>query len=267
MGKMNVLAVGDVVGPESVQFLEVHLWDIRKKFEIEFAIINGENAAVGNGIDVSSARSLLQSGADVVTTGNHVFKKREIREFISSNGHVIRPANYPDGCPGSGYTIENICGYRVLVINVLGTVYLEALDNPFHTVDKILTREAGRYDFAIMDIHAEATAEKIAMARYFDGRISIIFGTHTHVQTADEMILPNGTGYITDVGMTGPEISVLGVRPDCIITKMMTKMPVRFEVAEGHIVICGAVFTLDTDTGRVVEVHRICEREGTPVAI
>ena len=257
MGKMNVLAVGDVVGPESVQFLEVHLWDIRKKFEIEFAIINGENAAVGNGIDVSSARSLLQSGADVVTTGNHVFKKREIREFISSNGHVIRPANYPDGCPGSGYTIENIGGYRVLVINVLGTVYLEALDNPFHTVDKILTREAGRYDFAIMDIHAEATAEKIAMARYFDGRISIIFGTHTHVQTADEMILPNGTGYITDVGMTGPHGGIIGMDKGGVLNKFVRCVPQKFKPAEGCGMLHAALIRADAETGKALEISRI----------
>ncbi len=262
MGELNILAVGDVVGPESVRFLKENLWNIRKKLRVEFTVVNGENAAAGNGIDSASAKMLLQSGADVITTGNHVFKKREIRDFLTADSQVIRPANFPEGCPGSGYTIEKISGYRLLVINILGTVYLEALDNPFRTVEKILSREAGYYDFAVMDIHAEATAEKIALARCFDGQIAVIFGTHTHVQTADETVLPRGTGYITDVGMTGPEESVLGVRTDCIITKMMTKMPVRFELAEGNIVMHGAVFTLDTASGRVTRVQRICERSG-----
>ncbi|MCQ2431662.1 MAG: TIGR00282 family metallophosphoesterase [Clostridia bacterium] len=257
MSKLQILAVGDIVGPGAVSIIEKNLWQIRKEYRADAVIVNGENAAVGNGLDVASAKTILFSGADVITTGNHVWQKKEIKEYLDTEQKIIRPANYPPVCPGSGYTYCDVCGWRMLVINALGTIFLDALESPFAVIDRILKREEGRYDFAALDFHAEATSEKLAIANYFDGRIQIIFGTHTHVQTADAKIFPKGTGYITDLGMTGPENSILGVKSEMIIEKMTAKMPVRFEIADGPITLCGALFTYDTDKKAVISVTPI----------
>lgn len=257
INEMKILAVGDVVGPEAVAALSEKLRKYKSDNNICFTVVNGENASVGNGIDTQSAKQIIEAGADVITTGNHVWKKRDIRTFLDDSSQIVRPVNYPSSAPGNGYTKLNIDGYIFLVINVLGTVYLEPLDNPFMSVSKVLANEEGKYDFAVLDIHAEATSEKIALANYFDGRINIIFGTHTHVTTADERIFPRGTGYITDLGMSGPVDSVLGVKTDCIIEKFTTMLPVRFELASGDIEINGAVFTLDTSSGRITDVRRV----------
>lgn len=255
--QLRILTVGDVVGQNALDTLEKQLYSLRNEYRADFVVVNGENAAPGNGIDVPSAKTILSSGADVITTGNHVWKKKEIRDFLCDSERIVRPANYPPECPGAGYTILDCGGWRMLVINVMGTVYMDPLDCPFRCVDRILSREQGRYDFAVLDVHAEATSEKIALGRYFDGRIHVVFGTHTHVPTADLCILPGGTGYITDLGMTGPENSVLGVRTDIIIEKLKNHMPVRFELAPGPTVLCGACFTLDTDTRRVTDAVQI----------
>ena len=243
--------MGDVVGPAAVDALSRRLWDLRKKYGADFVVTNGENAAVGNGLDTAGAKSLLFSGTDVITSGNHIWQKNELRGFLDESPQIVRPANYPASCPGAGYTIrEDGAGYRYLVMNVQGNVFMEPLDDPFTAVERILEREAGRYDLSVLDIHAEATSEKYALARYFDGRVSIIFGTHTHVQTADAQVFPGGTGYITDLGMTGPDDSILGVRSDIIIEKFRTKLPVRFQFADGPITLHGALFTVDRDTGK-----------------
>lgn len=252
----RILALGDVVGPEAVKYLGARLWDYRKRQNINMVVCNAENAAVGNGLDPQSAEKLLASGCDILTGGNHIFRKKEIRAYLEKTNSLIRPANYPFGAPGSGHTIINIDGYRVLVINVLGVIFLEPLACPFATVDRILEREAGRYDFAVLDIHAEATSEKIALGRYFDGRINCIFGTHTHVATADAQILPLGSGYITDLGMTGPTDGILGIRSDIIIEKLRTKLPVKFELASGKIEASGAIFSLSSD-GRCSSVEYV----------
>ena len=254
---MKILAVGDVVGARAVEYLQDNLWNIRNENQIEFTVVNGENAAEIHGISALDAKTLISSGADLITLGNHTYGRRDICELLSESESIIRPANYPPMAPGGGYTLLNINGWRVLGINVLGTALMESLACPFATVDKILERERGNYDFAIMDIHAEATSEKLALARYFDGRIAVIFGTHTHVQTADEQILPNGSGYITDLGMTGPVNGIIGTEADAVIEKFRTKMPVRFRVADGEIRSCGAIFDLDTDTKKVKSVRRI----------
>ncbi len=260
-GKMNdnfrILAIGDIVGPAAVKYVSEQLWSFRKKNSIDMVVCNAENAAVDNGLDPQSADKLIASGCDVLTGGNHIFRKREIRQYLESSDTLIRPANYPVGTPGNGYTTVNIDGYRVLVINVLGTIYLEPLACPFGTVDRILEREDGRYDFAVLDIHAEATSEKIALGRYFDGRISVVYGTHTHVATADTTILPRGTGYVTDLGMSGPPDGVLGVRADIIIDKLTKKLPVKFELAEGAPEVNGVIFTLDKSSGKAVSVERV----------
>lgn len=254
---MKILALGDIVGTKSVDYLKDNLWRVRSQYGVDFTVVNGENATEIHGISVGDAESLLAAGADLITLGNHTYGRKDICAFLSDNECIIRPANYPPLAPGGGYTILNVCGWRILGINVMGTALMESMACPFTTVERILERESGNYDFAIMDIHAEATSEKIALARYFDGRISVMFGTHTHVQTADEQILPMGSGYITDLGMCGPVNSVIGTEVSCVIEKMRTKMPVRFKVADGEIKASGALFTLDENTKRVVAVKRV----------
>ena len=253
----SILALGDVVGQSALLRVTKEISAIRREYNIDFVIVNGENAAPNNGIDKKSAEELLAAEIDVVTTGNHVFRHRSIRDVLDERNDILRPANFPAAVPGSGYTIINCGGVRILVMNVLGVIYLEPLADPFRTVEQILSREEGHYDISVLDIHAEATSEKIALSHYFEGRISAVFGTHTHVQTADETILPGGTGYITDLGMCGPLHSVLGVKTECIIEKLTTHLPVKFEVSENEIELRGAVFRIDTDTGRCVEVFRI----------
>lgn len=254
---MKILTLGDVVGRQAVAHLEKNLWNARSSYGADIVIVNGENASDIYGIDECDAKALLSAGADVITLGNHAFGKKNIFTMLSDSNAIIRPANYPPLTPGGGYTIINVCGWRVLCINVLGTVMMESLACPFATVDKILEREKGNYDVSIMDLHAESTSEKIAIGRYFDGRINVIFGTHTHVQTADEQILPHGSGYITDLGMTGPVNSVIGSDVDAVIERMRTKITSRFTVADGEVRAHGALFDLDTDTKKVISVKRI----------
>ncbi len=255
--QFRILALGDVVGPFAVKYISEKLWAFRQKNGINMVVCNAENAASGNGLDPFCADKLISAGCDVLTGGNHIFRKREIRPYLESSEVLVRPANYPVGTPGNGFTVVNIDGYRVLVINVMGTIYLESLSCPFSTVDRILERESGRYDFAVLDVHAEATSEKIALGRYFDGRINVVFGTHTHVPTADMTIFPNGTGYVTDLGMSGPNDGVLGVRADIIIEKLRMKLPVKFELAEGDIEVDGVIFSIDKDSQKVTSVERI----------
>ena len=257
---MLILCIGDVVGSNGCDFLRRRLPALKRTKGIDLVIANGENSSDGNGITPASANHLFDSGVDVITTGNHVWQKKDIRDFLCDSEQIIRPANFPPSCPGAGYTVRDCMGWRVLVINVMGTIYMEALESPFTAVERILERERGRYDLAVLDIHAEATSEKIALGHYFDGRIPIIFGTHTHVPTADLRILPHGSGYITDLGMVGPEESVLGVKTEIIIEKLTTKMPVRFEIADGPLLLCGACFTYDTEQKRVTEVLQIRRR-------
>ncbi len=254
---MKILAIGDVVGAKSIEYLNARLWKYREANRVDFVVANGENASDIHGISAPDARSLLDAGADLITLGNHTYGRRDICTLLSDSERIIRPANYPPMAPGGGYTLLRIGGCRLLCINVLGTALMESLACPFQTVDRILEREAGNYDISLMDIHAEATSEKIALARYFDGRITMMFGTHTHVQTADEQILPGGSGYITDLGMTGPVGGVIGTDSEAVIEKFRTKMPVRFRVADGEISAHGALFTLSDDTLAVTSVQRV----------
>lgn len=254
---MKILALGDVVGSGAVAEIGKKLWSIRSKHGIDLVVANAENCAENNGIDEKSARALLDFGADVLTTGNHVFKNSSVYSFLDDSGAVIRPANYPAESPGAGYTILRLSGLRVLVINVMGVIYTEPLDSPFDTVEKILKKENGNYDVSVLDIHAEATSEKLALARYFDGRISVIFGTHTHVQTSDARVLQGGSGYITDLGMCGPEDSILGVISERVIDRLRLHMPRRFEISQGDITLSGAVFEVDESTGRCIRAEGI----------
>ena len=254
---MKILAVGDVVGNVGVEHLENHLWKIRNENKIDFCVVNGENASEISGVSRADAQRILDAGADVITLGNHTWGKRDIQGLLDESESVIRPANYVPGLPGNGYTTLNVCGYRVLCINLIGTVNMESESNPFLAADKIFEREKGEYDVAIVDFHAEATSEKIAMGRYLDGRASLVFGTHTHVQTADEQILPKGTAYITDLGMSGPMNGVLGVSYDIIIRRFLTHLPERFAVANGDIKAHGIIVDVDASSGRAKSIDRI----------
>ena len=254
---MKILALGDVVGGEAIELLHQKLWNVRRQHRIDFVIANGENATEIRGLCARDAHKLLDCGIDVITLGNHAFGMRDIYPLLDSTDRIVRPANYPPEAPGCGYTIADANGYRALCINVSGCALLEPLASPFDTVDRILEREAGKFDFAILDIHAEATSEKLAMGYYFDGRISIMFGTHTHVPTADERILPKGSGYITDLGMCGPKESIIGTDIKSVIRKFRTHLPTHFTVADGPVRAQGAIFDLDPDSGKVKSVTRI----------
>lgn len=254
---MKILALGDVVGVRAIDYLSKNLWGVRKNLGVDFVIANAENASEIHGLCPRDADSLLDAGVDFMTMGNHTFGKREIYSYLDDNPErIIRPCNYPPTAPGYGSYTVNVNGYKMLCINVQGTVFMEPLDSPFDAVDCILGAEEGKYDFAFLDIHAEATSEKIALARYFDGRINMIVGTHTHVQTADNQILPNGTGYITDLGMTGPVSGVLGVDTEATTVRLKDHLPARFTVADGEIKAHGVVFELD-DSFKAVKVTRV----------
>ncbi len=254
---MKILAIGDVVGKKALEYLSLRLWKKREELGVSFVVVNGENASDIYGIGASDAELLLSSGGDVITLGNHAFSRRDIFTMLGDSQSIIRPANYPALAPGGGYTIANADGWRVLCINVMGTAFMESLACPFATVDKILEREKGSYDFSIMDIHAESTSEKQALGLYFDGRISMMFGTHTHVATADERILPKGSGYITDIGMTGPVNSVIGADAATVIERMRTKISCRLPVGDGEIEAWGVLFELDTNTKKVKSIERV----------
>ncbi len=258
MGKtVRVLAVGDVVSAAGCEKLRDTLPLFKKEKNIDICIVNGENAAVGNGMTAFSCEHIFASGADIITGGNHTFRRREFYDTLDSSYSIIRPINYSSDCPGRGYTIVDKGFVRIGVVNVLGTVYMENLKNPFDCMDEAVAALKDEVSIIIVDLHAEATAEKKSLGFYLDGRVSAVFGTHTHVQTADEQILPNGTGYITDVGMTGPSLSVIGVKPELAIEKMRTNMPVRFENSEGNCLLQGIIFEIDRSSGKTVSVERI----------
>lgn len=252
---MNILAIGDVVGSIGCRFLRRHLPALKKLKGIDLVIANGENSADGNGLTPLSVQYLLDSGVDVVTSGNHSFRRRESYELYDSCPALLRPANFPPSVPGKGFQVVDMGRIQVGVLNLIGVVYLESMESPFDAADRILA--AGVPKVTVVDFHAEATGEKRSLGYYLDGRVSAVFGTHTHVQTADECVLPNGTGYLSDLGMTGPVQSVLGVKPELVIQKMRTKMPVRFDLAEGDCRIDGAVFSVDEKTGKTLSVERI----------
>ena len=245
---MRILAIGDVVGTRAIKYLEQNLWKLRDSKKIDYVIANGENASEIHGVSAKDARDILDSGVDFITLGNHTWNKRDIYAFLDTNTDVIiRPANYHGSAPGYGYAIVDIQGYRALIMNVLGQVFMDPVGDPFDAVEYILAREEGNFDFSILDVHAEATSEKYAIARVFDGKVDVIFGTHTHVPTADEQILPGGSAYVTDLGMTGPRNGVLGVDAERTLTKMRMHMPSQFTVADGEIRADAIIVTLDSD--------------------
>jgi metallophosphoesterase (TIGR00282 family) len=254
---MIVLAVGDVVAPCGCDFLENKLRSIKRQYGVDFCIVNGENSSKGNGISKESAQAIFDAGADVITTGNHAFQQRSSYDFFDENRYIIRPFNYAPSCPGRGVIIVEAGRQRVMVGNLIGNIYLDGGDNAFRAADAMLKQIDNDVKIRFIDFHAEATSEKAAMAHYLDGRISAIFGTHTHVPTADECILPKGTGFITDIGMTGPSLSVLGVVPQRAINRFMTLMPERFEISNNPVMLQGVVFDIDENSGKCIEIERI----------
>lgn len=250
--------IGDVVGQSGSEFFASGLYNIKKENGIDAVIVNGENSASGNGITRASADFLFSSGADVITTGNHAFKRRESVDMFDELPFLVRPANYPDGCIGKGWCVLDKGSFRLAVINLMGVVYMEPLDNPFTAADKIISElKADGIRNIIVDFHAEATAEKKALGHYLTGRVTAVAGTHTHVQTADECILGGHTGYITDLGMTGPELSVLGVDKDIAIEKMRFHFPVRFREAEEPCFMNGIILDIDEKSGKTTKIRRL----------
>ena len=250
----KLLAIGDICGPLAVDYLNKNLWKIRKEYGADMVVANGENCSEPNGVDKISAKTLLESGVDVITTGNHVFRKSSVFSYLDDEDCIVRPLNYPDENPGKGDTVVKINGYRVLVLNVMGQAYMDAYSSPFEAIEKALERNKGEYDFAVLDIHAEATGEKKAIAYEFSDRISVAFGTHTHVQTNDPKILNGKCGYITDLGMVGARDSILGVKKEAVIYKLKTKLLSKFDFAEGKMECGMALFEIDLDTFNTVSV-------------
>ena len=252
----HVLAVGDVVGEEGLRHLSRHLRQVKKLKNIAFTVVNGENIA-GNGLTADQAEDLFAVGADVITLGNHTWGKVQIADYLEDNPYILRPANYTARAPGRGYGVYDCGRARIAVMNLIGRCDLDFnADNPFLTADKLLRQEE-KPTFTLVDFHAEATSEKLAMAYYLDGRVSALWGTHTHVPTADGRVFPKGTGYITDLGMTGPVESVLGIRPEQSVETFLGGLPGRYRVAGGPCKMEGAIFTLESDTGLCVAVERI----------
>lgn len=249
---MKILVLGDVVGSGGCDFVRQKLPVIKRHYGIDFCVVNGENSAAGNGITPHSAEHLFQSGADVITTGNHVFRRAEIYDYLEENDRIIRPFNMHPSNPGKGICTVDMGRYQIAVINLIGNAFSDkSFGNPFDYLDKALD-EVRDCRIKIVDFHAEATGEKGALANYADGRVSAFFGTHTHVQTADARVLPKGTGFITDSGMCGAENSILGVECGKVICSLKTGMPTRFEAAEGDFIMDCCIFEIDDKTGLAV---------------
>ena len=257
---MNILAIGDIVGEIGVKKIVKELPKLKEKYDIDFCIINGENSAGGMGITKKIFDSLINAGADVITMGNHTWGKKDIFSFIDDK-RIVRPANYTKGLPGNDYSIVNKNNKRIAVINLIGRTSMGILsENPFIVANDIYNKLKNQADIFVLDFHAEATAEKIAMGYYMDGKYTIVYGTHTHVQTADEQILEKETAYITDIGMTGPKKSVIGMDVDVSFKRFVTSLPERYKLADSEAMINGCVFKINDETNRTEEIIRINNR-------
>ena len=254
---MKILAVGDIVGNIGISELRNKLYQLRQKEEIDFVIVNGENAAEGMGITEKNFEDIISQNVDVVTMGNHTWGKKEIFKFID-HPKLIRPANYPKGVVGKGYVIYECKNKKIAVINLIGRVYINILsDNPFLIAKNIIKKIKDKVDMIFVDFHAEATGEKITMGHYLDGKVTAVFGTHTHVQTADEKILPKGTAFISDIGMTGPKNSALGMDISVVIKRFETALPEKYKMATGEGMLNGVIFDVDDNTNKVTKIIRI----------
>jgi len=255
---LNILFIGDIVGRAGRIMLREHLPRIIDREQIDFVIANGENAAAGFGLTTDVSTELLAQGIDVLTSGNHIWDKREIYPQLEKNECLLRPANYPPGAPGRGYGLfSTSAGYPVGVVNLEGRVFMNPLDCPFRSADAILEELRRQTAVIIVDMHAEATSEKQALARYLDGRVSLVVGTHTHVQTADEQILPGGTAYLTDAGMTGGSDSIIGMRQEGVIERFLTQLPTRFDVGKNAPILNGVICRVEQDSGKAQSIERV----------
>lgn len=254
---MKVLFIGDVVGNPGRRAVKEMIPDIRKVYDFDFCFANCENAAGGSGITYPVAQELYKSGIDAITMGNHTWSKREVLNFIETDSRIVRPANYPQETPGRGFAIIEKGDLKIGIVNIQGRVYMDPVDCPFKAAERDLELLKKHVKPVVLDIHAEATSEKYALAWHLDGKVSCVLGTHTHVQTSDERILPNGTAYITDVGMTGPYDGILGMDKDIVIKKFITQMPVRFELAQGKVQFNAVIIDIDEKTGKTNSIERI----------
>nr|WP_307774984.1 TIGR00282 family metallophosphoesterase [uncultured Cetobacterium sp.] len=253
---MRILVVGDVVGNPGRKTLKAFL--DKNKSDYDFIIVNGENAAAGFGITTKLCDEILSWGVNVITSGNHIWDKKEIYDYLDGSDRVLRPYNYPQGVPGFGYTVQkDRKGNKIGVISLQGRVFMPPIDCPFTTLNSLLDELRKECKHIIVDFHAEATSEKLALANYVDGKVSVVYGTHTHIQTADNKVLSEGTGYISDVGMTGSDNGIIGMKKESIIPKFLTSLPQRFEIAEGKERINGIDIELDDETGECTKIDRI----------
>jgi len=258
---MKVLLIGDIVGSPGREAVRRIVPKLRRDKSIDFVIANAENVAGGSGITPETVDELFQNKVDVITSGDHVWKKKELYETLSKEKRVLRPANYPLTCPGSGMAVISLeNGKKIAVINLLGRVFMKPADCPFVAAEREIEKINRATKIILVDMHAEATSEKIAMGRFLDSRVSVVFGTHTHVQTADEKIFPGGTSYITDLGMTGPQDSVIGRRVDAIVEHFLTSMPKKFEVADKDVELQGAIVNIDDESGKALSIERVKEK-------
>ena len=259
---MKVIIIGDIVGKPGRNILTASLKSLREQHEAEFVVANVENAAEGAGVVPKVGDEILNAGVDVMTSGNHIFDKKEVIGYIENQPRLLRPANYAPDAPGRGLWLGSTAsGTQVAVINIQGRVFMPPTDCPFRTADRLLGEIGKRASVIIVDHHAEATSEKLAMGRYLDGRVSVVVGTHTHVQTADEQLLPGGTGYITDLGMTGPHDGIIGVESHLVITRFVRGLPIRYQTARDNAQLHGLVVEIDERTGKAVEIQRLEIRE------
>ena len=255
---MRILILGDVMGRPARRALRQLVPQLIKEESLSLVVANAENSAGGMGVDIKSARELVSVGVNVLTSGNHIWKKKEIYSYLDEHDHLVRPANFPAGAPGKGYCLWRSNSFSALVINVQGRVFMpNHVEDPFRSVDELIERHKRHSHVVIVDMHAEATSEKNAMGWYLDGRASVVFGTHTHVQTADERILPGGTAYITDVGMCGSFDSVIGMTREPVIRGFMTQLPRQFEVAEDNVVLQGILVEVDPASGKAYSIERL----------
>lgn len=257
---MRILIVGDIVGRPGRRAFQQLGRSLVRAHRADLVIVNCENAASGFGVTPEIAEELFEAGAGCLTSGNHIWKHKAIYGYLEREQRLLRPHNYPPGAPGSGWGVFDTTGGPVAVINLIGLAGMEPLDCPFRAFDALWEEVRPATPLVVVDFHAESTAEKAAFAYHADGRAGLVFGTHTHVQTADERVLPKGTGFITDVGMTGPEDSVIGVGKETVVARFMSRLPAKFEVPEGRALLCGLVAELDRHTGRAVSLRRIQER-------
>ena len=260
---MKIMAVGDVIGRPGRRFFAQITPRLKKREQIDIVIVNGENAAGGKGLTKTAFDELLSGGADIVTSVNHIFDKREVAEIIDSEPFLVRPVNYPPGVAGQGFCVYPWRAKNIGVLNVAGRVFMPALDCPFQQTEAALTAMRRECDVIIVDFHAEATSEKIALAWYFDGRINAVVGTHTHVQTADERVLPKGTAFISDLGMTGPWHSVIGTQVETVMPKFTHALPTKFEIGKGDCVYSAAIIDIDEANNKTRSIRRVLIKDET----